>query len=379
MGKLSLGRAARHIALTILSIVIVWAGDVRAHQVQPTMADFTVEGSLLSFEFTLNAEAFLSGLTQDGLGDTDDGAREDVYDRLRALDADGLEDRFVPFFQAWLDEVGVDVSGPVALSVASFDAGPMDDPAFARSSTLVVQGQIPPLAPTMTVNWPMDAGVLVLRQLGVEKPYTGIIEGGRSSGPIPLDGGAPVSGWTVFSQYVTVGFNHIVPLGADHILFVLGLFFLGPGWRTLLWQVSAFTLAHTATLALGAAGLVQVPPALVEPLIALSIVYVGVENIFLGHLTRLRPVVIFAFGLLHGLGFAGVLAEFGMPRSQFVPALLGFNLGVEFGQLAVIAAAFLAVGLWFGAKPWYRRRIANPASAVIAMIGAYWFLEQVIV
>lgn len=378
MGKLPFRYATRMCVLTILSIVSVWMGPVRAHQVKPTMADFTVEGTLLTFEFRLNAEAFLSGMNLARLGSPDDSARDEVYDRLRALGPDALEDRFVPYVEAWLDEVRVDAGGPVALSVTSFDAGPMGNPEQERSSILVVQGQIPRLAPTMVLDWPMNAGVLVLRQQGVEKPYTGIIEGGASSGPIPLDGGAPVSGWMVFSQYITVGFHHIVPLGLDHILFVLGLYFLSTGWVTLLWQVSAFTLAHTVTLALGTAGIVHVSPAIVEPLIALSIFYIGVENIFVGHLTRWRPVVIFGFGLLHGLGFASVLAKFGMPHSEFVAALLGFNLGVEIGQLAVLAAAFLAVGVWFASKPWYRRRIANPASAVIALVGAYWLVERLI-
>ena len=119
------------------------------------------------------------------------------------------------------------------------------------------------------------------------------------------------------------------------------------------------------------------PPSIVEPLIAASITYVALENIFLGHLTRWRPLVIFGFGLLHGLGFASVLGEFGLPAGQFFPALIGFNVGVEFGQLAVIAVAFLAVGAWFGEKPWYHARIAVPASAVIALVGAWWFVERV--
>ena len=91
-----------------------------------------------------------------------------------------------------------------------------------------------------------------------------------------------------------------------------------------------------------------------------------------------RPLVVFGFGLLHGLGFASVLSEFGLPQGQFIPALLGFNVGVELGQLTVIAMAFLAVGLWFGRKGWYRPAIAVPASAVIALVGAYWFVERVI-
>ena len=360
-----------------LSIALSWGMSGRAHEVAPTIADFTVDDGTLSMVMRLNAEAFLAGIDLDGLGDTDDTDEGAAYDALRQLDAEGLEARFLPFAADWLARVGVEADGPVTLEITGFDAGEMGDPRFARSSELVVGATLPDGAQEMVLSWPVGAGTLVLRQLGVEDPYTGIIEGGESSPPIPLDRGVPVSGWTVFAQYIPVGFEHIVPLGLDHILFVLGLFFLGTAWPTLLWQVSAFTLAHTVTLAFGALGWVTVPPSIVEPLIAASITYVALENIFLGHLTRWRPLVIFGFGLLHGLGFASVLGEFGLPAGQFFPALIGFNVGVEFGQLAVIAVAFLAVGAWFGEKPWYHARIAVPASAVIALVGAWWFVERV--
>jgi hypothetical protein len=180
-----------------------------------------------------------------------------------------------------------------------------------------------------------------------------------------------------FLSYIPVGFTHILPKGWDHILFVLGLFFLSPKLRPLLWQVSAFTVAHTATLALGTLGIVTVSPAIVEPLIAASIVYVGIENIFARHLHSGRTLIVFCFGLLHGLGFASVLGEFGLAEGQFLSSLLGFNVGVELGQLAVIAAAFLTLGLRFRGSLKYRGRVAIPASVTIAAVGGFWFVERV--
>jgi hypothetical protein len=120
-----------------------------------------------------------------------------------------------------------------------------------------------------------------------------------------------------------------------------------------------------------------VPASIVEPLIAASITYVAIENIFTSGLTRWRPFIIFGFGLLHGLGFASVLGEIGLPDGQFVPALIGFNVGVELGQITVISLAFIAVGAWFRHKPWYRARISLPASGLIAAVGAWWFFERV--
>ena len=180
----------------------------------------------------------------------------------------------------------------------------------------------------------------------------------------------------VFANYVELGFIHILPKGFDHILFVIGLFLLSPGLKPLLWQVSAFTLAHTITLALGASGMARLPPGIVEPLIALSIVWIAVENLLTSRLHRWRIGVIFCFGLLHGLGFADVLLGIGLSGASFYSALLGFNVGVELGQLAVLGLCFLVVG-WAMQKPVYQGRVVVPVSSVIAMIGAYWVVERV--
>lgn len=180
----------------------------------------------------------------------------------------------------------------------------------------------------------------------------------------------------VFANYLRVGFLHIIPLGFDHILFIIGLFLLSPNLRTLLWQVSAFTLAHTVTLALGATGVVQLPATIVEPLIALSIVWIAIENLLTNKHQRWRIGVIFCFGLLHGLGFAGVLKEIGFIGSQFVASLLAFNIGVELGQLAVIALCFTAFG-WMTGRPLYQGRVVVPVSSLIALIGAYWLVERI--
>ena len=176
-------------------------------------------------------------------------------------------------------------------------------------------------------------------------------------------------------RYLILGFEHIIPEGLDHVLFVLGLFLLSTRLKPLLWQVTAFTIAHSVTLALAIYGLVDLPSNIVEPLIALSIAYVAVENIVTTELKPWRPIVVFLFGLLHGMGFAGVLRELGLPREDFAEALVLFNVGVELGQLSVIALAFLAVG-WFRHRPWYRKAIVIPASILIALIGLYWAVSR---
>jgi len=200
---------------------------------------------------------------------------------------------------------------------------------------------------------------------------------GTGTDTLPLEGLVPIrSSFQVVWDYVGIGFIHIVPKGLDHILFVLGLFLLSTRMRPLLVQVTTFTVAHSITLALSLYGVVELSPSIVEPLIALSIAYVAIENIFMRSLSPWRPFVVFGFGLLHGLGFAGVLTDLGLPQGEFVEALIGFNLGVEVGQLAVILAAFLAVGLWGMSEKVYRRSIVIPASLVIAVVGLYWTLDR---
>jgi hypothetical protein len=212
---------------------------------------------------------------------------------------------------------------------------------------------------------------------GVSKQY--VLTGGGDSPAVKLDEFSAetpsASQRSTFGRYVVLGFEHILPKGLDHILFVLGLFLLSVRIGPLLWQISAFTVAHSVTLALSMSGVASLPPNIVEPLIALSIAYVAIENIFTREMKPWRPGVVFAFGLLHGMGFAGVLKELGFPRGEFISTLIGFNLGVEFGQLAVVLLAFLAIG-WFRNKPWYRKAFVIPLSLLIAAIGLYWTVER---
>lgn len=176
--------------------------------------------------------------------------------------------------------------------------------------------------------------------------------------------------------YLQLGFTHILPLGLDHILFVLGIFFLSPRLSTVVWQATAFTVAHSITLGLAMYGYIRPLPAVVEPIIALSIFFVAVENLLMQELKPGRIAIVFGFGLIHGMGFAGVLKELGLPPSDYLLALLSFNAGVELGQLAVILGAYWLAGRWFSEKPWYRARIVQPVSALIALVALYWTLER---
>ena len=322
-------------------------------------------------------EAPIAGIDLENLEDTNLSDREDEYMRLRALPPDAMEQAFRT---AWpnLSEKLTFRAGETALTpeltdVSIPEVGNIELP---RTSTITLAVPLPADDTPITIGWTSDLGELIVRQRTIENGYAALLTPGQMSDPIPREGSIEQGFVAALVSYVGVGFDHIVPQGLDHILFVLGLFFLALRLRPLLWQVTAFTLAHTVTLALGALEIIQLSADIVEPLIAASIVYVGIENVFARKLPPWRPVVVFCFGLLHGLGFASVLRDFGLGADNFVAKLIGFNIGVEIGQLAVIAAAFLTFAVLFGRYDWYHRRIGAPVSIAIAVIAAFWVLER---
>ena len=257
----------------------------------------------------------------------------------------------------------------------SYEVEPPDNAASAAAATIQLSGALPAGAKHLTWKFGWTFASYAMKTGGA----TIWLEGGEASQPIALAAlGAPLSRVQIIRQYLALGFTHIVPLGLDHMLFVLGIYLLSGRARPVLLQVSAFTLAHSITLGLSLYGLVSVSPRIVEPLIAVSIAYVAIENIFQQELRSWRVALVFAFGLLHGLGFAGALAELGLPRSEFLTALISFNVGVEAAQLAVIGAAFLLVGLHWSQRDWYRRRIVIPASVAIATMAVYWTVERLV-
>ena len=184
------------------------------------------------------------------------------------------------------------------------------------------------------------------------------------------------NGWSTFVSYIKQGFEHILPEGLDHILFVLGLFLLCRAWKPILIQVTTFTVAHTITLALATLGYVSIAPRIVEPIIAASIAVVALENIFRPTYGKFRLLLVFVFGLIHGLGFAQKLLDERIPSGSIVSSLLGFNIGVEFGQLAVIGLA-VAATFWIKDETHYRRFVVIPASTLIAVAGLFWAYQRV--
>lgn len=348
-----------------------------AHEIRPAIADLTLSVSEIRLEIRLTAEALLAQIDLAAVTDTNEADNNAEYDRLRALPPEEITQLLRGDWPRLARKITVMAGGtPVDLTLNRVTVPETGDMRLPRDTRILLSGALPDDGSPVRIGWDADLGTLVIRETGSEEmAYAGYLSGGDLTPPLHRTNGAAPGMFSVFIDYIGIGFAHIVPKGLDHILFVLGLFFLSPKLGPLLWQVTAFTVAHTVTLALGILGIVTIPANIIEPLIAASIVYVGIENVFSRNMSPWRPLVVFVFGLLHGLGFASVLEEFGLTPIAFFAGLTGFNIGVELGQLAVLALAFLLVGLPFrGRDPRY---ISVPASLVIAAVGAWWTIERI--
>ena len=238
-------------------------------------------------------------------------------------------------------------------------------PTSAASLDLALPAALGPAV--VVVHWP-DGRVATLATRDGERTRTI-----RLAGPDPL-----ADALDALFRFGVLGFHHILPLGLDHIAFIAALAIAAPRLGGLIRLATVFTLAHSLTLALAALRIVEAPSALIEPAIALSIVAMAGLTAIRGPAPAgpVTTVVVFGFGLLHGLGFAGALGQIGLPRGQEALALIGFNLGVEAGQIAVILIVLALVAAWRN-KPFYGARIAQPASALIAVAGLIWTVQRI--
>lgn len=354
---------------------------------KPALVEISVfSDARVNIEIRTSIEALLTGING-RYRNTQEAPNSDQYDALRELEAPDLREAFNAFHPVLLDGVDLIVDGvSVPLEMGVVDIAPPGYTKVPRASVIRLVGTIPEGAMSLQWYYPIAFGDQAVRvrqvdEVAGEYHWSGHqwIKDDRPSEPFSLtEVFTKPTFWSVASLYVSAGFLHIVPKGLDHILFILGIFLMSMRLKPLLLQATMFTIAHSLTLSLGVFGLVNLPPQIVEPLIALSIAYVAFENLASEQLSRFRLPVVFAFGLLHGLGFATILTEFGLPKELYVAALLWFNVGVEFGQIALLVCAYLAITVWFSRAEVYRRYVVLPGSLAIGGLGAYWMVERVV-
>ena len=359
------------LAQLLLLLCLLWSASASAHEIGTSNVRLTLHNDRTwSAEITTAPTALANKI-----------GPQAGQPRVADLTADIVRARLITATQIIADYIEVRFDGavsPVRVSVAQVEM-PDDNalPAF-----VVLRAEGPVLANAKAVTWRYGLVYSTYATVFAEErsgsPVTQWIDADAESKPFAILGGRPPpSALRIAWQYLTLGFEHIVPKGLDHILFVLGIFLLTPRLKPILVQVTAFTVAHSVTLGLTMYGVLSLPSYIVEPLISLSITYVAIENIITQKLTPWRPVLVFGFGLVHGMGFAGALAELHLPREEIIPALISFNVGIELAQLAVIAAAYFAVSFWIGDKYWYRARVVMPVCLAIAAAGLFWTVQRI--
>lgn len=382
------GPARLVLSTILLALSVLMAPPVAAHNLDYAVAraDFTDSGQM-TMAVNFHIAAFLMGVPQGHLS-------QPVRARWAELSDEALG-RAIADASAYFGEMLVIYADGAPVTDVTFTFpdlqtlradGLVEQDEARPSAPLVVEATLPAGTREVAIAMPLDFDQTLLR-LGAPDGtvIAQVLRQGELSHPFqPFSAQTgpqiviPIPQFLVtFWQYTALGFEHILPLGLDHILFVVCLFLLIPAWRPLTVQVTAFTVAHSVTLALSVFGVISLPPVLVEPLIAASIAVVALDNLFTEKLHRWRTAVVFGFGLLHGIGFATALKRLGLPGGQEALALISFNVGVELGQLAVLALTFAAFG-WFISRSWYRERLVMPLSLAIAGIAAYWTVERLL-
>lgn len=366
--------------IMLISLLFVISSTVAsAHEMRPSVASLSTDSQgILTLELVINMEAWLANIDP-SLSDTDDSPNAEHYNQLRALNASALIEVIRKGERDITQAIEILAGeGRTEMSLTVIEVLPVDDIDLPRDSRLIFVGGLPNGASSVIYRvhetLPNTAVRLFLKNAD---PLVQFVKSGQTSDALLLDQAMERSVGALVVEYLGLGFTHIIPKGFDHIIFILGLTLISKRFVDLVIQVTAFTVAHSVTLALGLYGVLRLPGSIVEPLIAASIVYIAVENIWHQRVNNWRTLVVFFFGLLHGLGFAGVLTELGLPERDFLIGLLAFNGGVEIGQLAIILVAYFSVGIWVIRFPWYRERVAVPISVMIGLVGAYWFVERV--
>jgi len=353
--------------------------------VKPAMVEISVfaDGNY-RVELRASIEAIMTGINSK-YKNTQDAPSASEYDALRILQSAQLREKFISFEGQLEEEIKLYFDdNSTKLQITDVQIPVPGYTKVPRTSLIIFEGKIDTQVKQLSWYYParFSDNAIRVRQIDIEneKWYWSSwqwLRNDQVSKSFSLEEVFTEPAlFAVISEYVVAGFDHIIPKGLDHILFILGIFLLSMKLKTLAWQATMFTLAHSITLSLSIFNIISLPASIVEPLIALSIAYIGIENIFAHKLKTSRLALVFAFGLLHGLGFASVLADFGMPESAYATALISFNLGVEIGQLIILTGAYFCITYWFKNKQHFHNYITIPGSLIIGVTGLYWTWDR---
>jgi hydrogenase/urease accessory protein HupE len=365
----------------IIIFILFFIKSSYAHELRPAIGNLNIyeKDNIISASLSiqLNLEAIIAGIDTKH-SNTEESEKSEEYQDLREMSPTILLSKFNSKIKNFDSKINlISHNSNLDLTLINVVIPEVGNTGIIRDT--IVNFNIKNVEEEeFQFSWDKNLGSIILRINSVHnKPlYTELIEDGKESKWFSIKNKTKVGLFQNIKEYTLLGFKHIIPKGLDHILFVLALFLLSPKLRPLVLQVSIFTLAHTITLFLGTLKIIAIPAIIVEPIIALSICFIAIENLFTENIRRTRPYIIFIFGLLHGLGFAGVLNEIGISTNLFVVNLISFNVGVELGQISVLIFSYVLIALSFQKKSWYRNRVTKPISIIVASIGFYWFIQR---
>ena len=364
-------------------ISIFFCNSSIAHEIKPSIADFTYDENYLNIEVRLDAELILSNIDASNISNNNSSPLTEIYDRYRLLDKKDLENSILESWKDISSNIEIKINNKLkTIDLIKIETQDVKNFEISRDTLIYFRVLLNQKSEHFTFQWIQNYGPIILREnndLKLEDDLvTEYLQSGTESDPIFFKENNIRSMFTSFTKFFVLGILHIIPKGLDHILFIFGLFLFSSSLNKLIKQITIFTIAHSITLIFVSLSLIKINPQIVEPIIALSIVYVGLENIFKNYIKEyMRYVVILFFGLLHGLGFALVLSDIGYTSSKLFLNLISFNIGIEIAQILIILFLYLLIAIKFAKNKYYRITFQIPSSILIASVGLYWFIERI--
>ncbi len=354
-----------------------------SHEIKPSIADFTYDEKYLNFKIRLNAELILSNIDASTVSNTDSSSLREIYDKFRILSKKDLEGMFQNSWSEISSNINIKINNESKIiTLIKTEVEDIKNFEISRDTHVYLRVLLDKNSEQFTFRWVKNYGPIILRENNNNKVedelVTEYLQSGIESSQFSFKENNFSKTFNSFAKFFVLGIQHIIPKGLDHILFIFGLFLFSSSLKKLISQITIFTIAHSITLIFVSLSLMRINPQIVEPIIALSIVYIGLENIFKKHIKEyLRYVVILFFGLLHGLGFALVLSDIGYKSSDLFVNLISFNLGIEVAQISIVLALYLLIALNFAKNKNYRIFFQVPSSILISSVGLYWFFERI--
>ena len=372
-----------YLFLILIVFLNLFSTSSISHEIKPSIADFFYDDNYLNFKIRLNAELILSDIDASNVSNTDSSSLSEIYDEFRILNNKDLEQIFQNSWNQISSNIEIKINNvSKQTNLIKIEVEDIQNFEISRDSHVYFRVLLDKNSEQFTFRWVKNYGPIILRENNNNKLedelVTEYLQSGIESSQFSFKENNFSKTFNSFAKFFVLGIQHIIPKGLDHILFIFGLFLFSSSLKKLISQITIFTIAHSITLIFVSLSLMRINPQIVEPIIALSIVYIGLENIFKKYIKEyLRYVVILFFGLLHGLGFALVLSDIGYKSSDLFVNLISFNLGIEVAQISIVLVLYLLIALNFAKNKNYRIFFQVPSSILISSVGLYWFFERI--